>query len=281
MGKSSLLNHLVGEKAAIVTPKPQTTRTRITGIYTDNNVQFVFFDTPGIHLPRTKLGSRMQKIAQEGVSDGDVVLMLFEPSGEFTQVEREMAEGLKGRYAIAAVNKADTVRLGEELAKRVEQIKELGVFEQVLVMSAHTGEGCEQLMEALRKNAVSGPHYFADDVYTDQPERQLVAEIVREKLLLNLREEIPHGTAVEIESFKDRKGGRLVDIDAVIYCEKKSHKGIIIGKEGAMLKLIGSSARQDAQELLGTKINFKLWVKVRENWRDKDNLLKSLGFGAK
>lgn len=278
VGKSSLLNRLVGEKAAIVSPKPQTTRTRITGILTKGPVQYVFTDTPGIHTPRTKLGKRMTKAAGDSAAEGDVVLMLFEPEGALRPVELEMAAALKGKNAFGLVNKADTIRLGEKLAQRKAELEELGVFSRIDIVSAATGEGCEELLEQLAAHAAEGPHFFADDMYTDQPEKQLVAEVVREKLLTNLSEEIPHGTAVEVEKFKERADGKLIDIEVTIFCERKSHKGMVIGKGGAMLKKIATEARTECEEMLGVKVNLQCWVKVREGWRDNENLLNRMGF---
>ena len=279
VGKSSLLNRLVGEKTAIVTHKPQTTRTRITGILTKEPIQYVFIDTPGIHVPRTKLGKHMSKVAEDSVGEGDVTLMLFEPEDALRPVELEMAKALAGKGgAIAAINKADTVQLGEVLMKKAAELESLKIFSEVRVISAASGEGCEELLESLAKHAVAGPHFFADDAFTDQPERQLVAEIIREKLLLHLQEEIPHGTAVEVESFSEREDGKLIDINATIYCEKKSHKGMVIGKGGQMLKQVASEARRDTQEMLGVQVNLQCWVKIRERWRDNENLLEKMGF---
>jgi GTP-binding protein Era len=205
--------------------------------------------------------------------------MLFEPKEPLRPVELEMAESLKtGGAAVAAVNKADPVRLGEDLIQKVEELKALGVFREVFVVSAATGEGCPELLESIARYAAPGPHYFADDAFTDQPEKQLAAELIREKLLLFLQEEIPHGTAVEVERFHERKGGQIIDIDATIYCEKKSHKGIIIGKNGQMLKQIAIAARADCQDLLGTQVNLQCWVKVREKWRDNEAMLGRMGF---
>lgn len=280
VGKSSLLNRLVGEKTAIVTQKPQTTRTRITGILTQGPVQYVFFDTPGIHQPRTKLGGRMVKAVQDSVSDGDVALMLFEPQGALTPAETELVESLRGCNAVAAINKADTVKQGLDLAARREELLALKAFDDVLVVSAQSGEGCDALLEKLAAYALEGPHYFADDMYTDQPEKTMAAEVIREKLLLFMQDEIPHGTAVEVESFKEREGGKIIDIEANIICERKSHKGMIIGKGGAMLKQIATAARQDIEAFMGVKINLKCWVKVREHWRDNENALGRMGFGG-
>ncbi len=282
VGKSSLLNLLVGEKAAIVTPKPQTTRTRVTGILTKGAVQFVFLDTPGFHTPRTKLGQRMTRAVTGALSDVDAAVMVLEPGEGFTEAEAELIDGIKsaGIGAVAVVNKIDTVKDSAALAARVAEIEKLDVFARVLKTSAVEGTGAEELLGAIAGYAEDGPHYFPDDAYTDSPERELVAEILREKLLFFMSDEIPHGTAVEIDKFKEREGAPIIDIDAVIYCEKKSHKGMIIGKGGQMLKKIASAGRKDAEEMLGCKVNLQCWVKIREDWRDNDRLLDSMGFKA-
>lgn len=279
VGKSSLLNHLVGEKVAIVTHKPQTTRTRITGILTKEPVQYVFFDTPGIHNPRTRLGKRMAGTAQMSIGDGDVALMLFDPFAPINEAETQCIKAIAASsvYALAAVNKTDKAA-PEQVETRRQEILQLGAFRQALAISAATGDGCDVLLQVLAQQAAVGPHFFEADDYTDQPEKVLVAEIIREKLLLNLREEIPHGTAVEIERFKEREDKALLDIDAVIYCEKKSHKGMVIGKGGQMLKKVASEARADCEALLGVKVNLQCWVKIKDGWRDDDRVLNSLGF---
>ena len=279
VGKSSLLNRLVGEKVAIVTPKPQTTRTRITGILTEGCVQYVFYDTPGIHRPRTRLGQRMYKTATDSFSGGDAVLLVTEPFGPLNEVETESiaAFAAAGTGAVAVVNKAD-VAAPAKLAARRKELEDTGVFYKVLCVSARSGDGCEELLACLAAQAAEGPHFFDADYYTDQPEKQLVAEIVREKILMHMQQEIPHGTAVEIESFKERTDKPIVDISAVIYCERKTHKGMIIGKEGKMLKTIASEARADCEELLNTRVNLQCWVKVKNDWRDDERILNSLGF---
>ncbi|MGD9559861.1 MAG: GTPase Era [Oscillospiraceae bacterium] len=280
VGKSSLLNRLVGEKAAIVTPKPQTTRTRVTGILTDGPLQYVFLDTPGIHAPRTKLGRQMEKTTAESVAEGDVTLMLFEAGKPMSEVEANMAASLKkGGNCLAAINKIDAQNNLAIIEEKKQELKALGLFKEIYLISAMTGEGCEALLQGIGAFAVEGPHFFADDLYTNQPEKQLVAEIVREKLLLNLQEEIPHGTAVEVERFHERESGRVVDITVTIYCERKSHKGMIIGKGGKMLKKIATEARQDCEKLLGAKVFLECWVKVRESWRNDEAMMKNMGFG--
>ena len=278
VGKSSLTNRLVGEKVAIVTSKPQTTRTRITGIVTRGPVQYVLLDTPGVHIPRTKLGERMSKTATDSVAEVDVSLMLFEPYGEFTEAELAMVRALKGGPAVALINKTDTLKRQEDLAARTEQIRALGVFDKVLAASVKADEGCEALFEVLAAYGVEGPHYFDDDAYTDMPEKALVSEILREKMLLFLHDEVPHGIAVTVERFKERADKDLIDIDVNIYCERKSHKGMVIGKGGQMLKKIASAARADCEEFLGAKVNLQCWVKVKDDWRDSDFLLNDFGF---
>lgn len=281
VGKSSLLNRLVGEKVAIVTAKPQTTRTRVTGILTRGAVQYVFLDTPGIHRPRTRLGERMKKTAEDCVAEVDVSVMLFEPYGDLTEPERALMERLRasGAPALAAVNKTDTLKDKADLAARMALLEKTGVFAQALPVCAADGAGCGALLEAIGRYAAESPHYFPDDAYTDLPEKALVAEILREKLLLHLRDEIPHGTAVTVERFHERPDGALVDIDVNIYCEKKSHKGMIIGKGGAMLKAIATETRVECEEFLGVRVNLQCWVKVKDDWRDNEFLLNHLGFG--
>ena len=266
VGKSSLTNYLVGEKVAIVTKKPQTTRSRITGVITKGPVQYVLMDTPGIHAARNKLDARMTQ-------------MLFEPAGEFTDAELTMVKALqKGGPAIAVINKVDLLDSFAALEARKKQLEEFGCFDHIVTISAKDGTGCDELFAMLKPYGNEGPHYFDDDAFTDMPEKELVAELVREKALLFLREEVPHGIAVVVERFKERPDKDLIDIDVDIYCERKSHKGMIIGKGGQMLKKIASAARMDIEELLGVKVNLQCWVKVREDWRDNELQLNSLGF---
>ena len=279
VGKSSLTNHLVGEKVAIVTQKPQTTRNRITGIITKGPVQYVLLDTPGIHKPRNRLDSRMTQTAAASLKDVDVTLMLFEPAGAFTDSELNMVEALrKAGPAIAVINKVDLLTDFAALEARKKQVETFGVFDSVTAVSAKDGTGCEALFPLLGAYANPGPHYFDDEAFTDMPEKELVAELVREKALLYMRDEIPHGIAVTVESFKERPDQDLIDIQVEICCERKSHKGMIIGKGGQMLKKIASAARLDCEELLGARVNLQCWVKVREDWRDNEQLLNSLGF---
>ena len=279
VGKSSLTNYLVGEKVAIVTQKPQTTRSRITGVITKGPVQYVLMDTPGIHAARNKLDARMTQTAAASLKDVDVTLMLFEPAGELTDSELTMIKALqKGGPAVAVINKVDLLDNFAALEARKKQVEEFGCFDHIVTISAKDGTGCDDLFALLKPYGNEGPHYFDDDAFTDMPEKELVAELVREKALLFMREEIPHGIAVVVERFKERPDKDLIDIDVDIYCERKSHKGMIIGKGGQMLKKIASAARMDIEELLGVKVNLQCWVKVREDWRDNEQLLNSLGF---
>ena len=279
VGKSSLTNYLVGEKVAIVTKKPQTTRSRITGVITKGPVQYVLMDTPGIHAARNKLDARMTQTAAASLKDVDVTMMLFEPAGEVTDAELTMVKALqKGGPAIAVINKVDLLDNFAALEARKKQLEEFGCFDHIVTISAKDGTGCDELFAMLKPYGNEGPHYFDDDAFTDMPEKELVAELVREKALLFLREEVPHGIAVVVERFKERPDKDLIDIDVDIYCERKSHKGMIIGKGGQMLKKIASAARMDIEELLGVKVNLQCWVKVREDWRDNELQLNSLGF---
>jgi GTP-binding protein Era len=277
VGKSSLTNLLVGEKVAIVTPRPQTTRTRITGVVTRGPIQYVLLDTPGVHKARSRLGERMDKTSADAVSDVDVTMMLFEPEGELNESEQALLAAIRGP-AIAVINKVDLVSAGEVLDARKKELEALGRFSAVYTVSALAGTGCEALFSVLAQYAQPGPHYFDDDAYTDMPEKELVAELVREKALLFLRDEIPHGLAVVVESFKEREGQDLVDIQLNIYCERESHKGMIIGKGGAMLKKIASAARADCEAFLGCRVNLQCWVKVKPDWRNSEFLLNSFGF---
>ena len=279
VGKSSLTNYLVGEKVAIVTQKPQTTRSRITGVITKGPVQYVLMDTPGIHAARNKLDARMTQTAAASLKDVDVTMMLFEPAGELTDSELTMIKALqKGGPAVAVINKVDLLDNFAALEARKKQVEKFGCFDHIVTISAKDGTGCDDLFALLKPYGNEGPHYFDDDAFTDMPEKELVAELVREKALLFMQEEIPHGIAVVVERFKERPDKDLIDIDVDIYCERKSHKGMIIGKGGQMLKKIASAARMDIEELLGVKVNLQCWVKVREDWRDNEQLLNSLGF---
>ncbi len=277
VGKSSLTNRLVGEKVAIVTSKPQTTRTRITGVVTRGAVQFVLLDTPGVHKARNKLGLRMDKTAGDAVADVDVTMMLFEPYGELNESEMALLGEIRGP-AIAVINKTDLVKAPEDLEARKQQLEALGKFRAVYCVSVRGDQDCDALFPALEQYAQAGPHYFDDDAYTDMPEKELVAELIREKALLFMRDEVPHGLAVVVESFKERPGQDLVDIQVNIYCERESHKGMVIGKGGAMLKRIASAARADCEDFLGCRVNLQCWVKVKPDWRDNEFLLNNFGF---
>ena len=278
VGKSTLTNALVGEKVAIVSNKPQTTRNRITAIVNRGDTQLVLMDTPGFHKPRTRLGDYMVNVVKESVADVDCVLLLVEPVVAIGPQEEELIQRIRqgGVPAILVINKIDTVdkaRLLEVMALYAQAYD----FDAILPLSAKTGDGLEELMTELDKYAAEGPHFFPEDMITDQPERQICAELVREKLLQCLDKEIPHGTAVEVTRFSERDNG-IVDLEVTIFCEKDSHKGIIIGKKGAMLKKIGELARLDIEEFLGTKVYLQTWVKVKENWRDSVGLLRNFGF---
>ena len=279
VGKSSLTNYLVGEKVAIVTKKPQTTRSRITGVITKGPVQYVLMDTPGIHAARNKLDARMTQTAAASLKDVDVTMMLFEPAGEFTDAELTMVKALqKGGPAIAVINKVDLLDNFAALEARKKQLEEFGCFDHIVTISAKDGTGCDELFAMLKPYGNEGPHYFDDDAFTDMPEKELVAEVIREKALLFMRDEIPHGIAVVVERFKERPGTDLIDIDVNIYCERESHKGMVIGKGGAMLKKIASAARADCEEFLGCRVNLQCWVKVKSDWRDNEFLLNNFGF---
>ena len=279
VGKSSLTNLLVGEKVAIVTSKPQTTRTRITGVITRGPLQYVLLDTPGVHKAHNKLGKRMDKTASDSIADVDVSMMLFEPYGALNESEMALVEALhRSGPAFAVINKTDLVKEPADLETRKAELKALGVFDEIYTISVRNKEGSEELFDALSRYAVEGPHYFDDDAYTDMPEKELVAEVIREKALLFMRDEIPHGIAVVVERFKERPGTDLIDIDVNIYCERESHKGMVIGKGGAMLKKIASAARADCEEFLGCRVNLQCWVKVKSDWRDNEFLLNNFGF---
>jgi len=280
VGKSSLMNLILGEKIAIVTQKPQTTRTSITGILTKGATQFVFMDTPGIHTPRTKLGERMVKTSHKTIADVDLAVMIFEPYGDLNEAELSLVDSIKKNKipAIAVINKKDTLKKAADLDVQVKKLEEIGVFDKVVATSAKDNDCVDELLSVIDSYAMEGPHYFEEDAITNMPEKVIVSEIVREKLLLNLFEEIPHGTNVEVEKFKERKGKNMVDISVVIYCERKSHKGMIIGKQGAMLKKISSQARADIEQFLGAKVFMECWVKVKEDWRDSNYILNDFGF---
>ena len=278
VGKSTLTNCLVGEKIAIVSNKPQTTRNRICGIVTKGDIQYIFVDTPGYHRPRTKLGDYMVNIAKNSIVDVDLTVLVVEPIPSVGPQEMELIEQIKSRKcpAILAVNKIDTVEK-DRLLEVIAAYSEHAPFAAIIPISAKTGDGVDALLCECAKFAVDGPFLFPEDLTTDQPERQVMAEIIREKLLWCLDKEIPHGTAVEITKFSERDNG-IIDIDATIFCEKSGHKGIIIGKKGEMLKKISSMARVDCERFMGTQVYLTTWVKHKENWRDSDFLVRNFGY---
>ena len=278
VGKSTLTNALVGEKIAIVSHKPQTTRNRICGIFSRGETQFVVMDTPGFHKPRTKLGDYMVGVVEESVADVDAAFLLVEPIANIGQQEEALLAQMKAARvpAVLVINKIDTVEK-EELLSVIACYSKAHDFAAVVPISAKTGEGVEALIDEAEKFARPGPHLFPEDSVTDQPERQIMAEIIREKLLWCLDREVPHGTAVEITRFSERDDG-IIDLDATIYCEKASHKGIIIGKHGDMHKKISTMARTDCERFMGTKVYLQTWVKVKENWRDSDFLIRNFGY---
>lgn len=278
VGKSTLVNYLVGEKIAIVSNKPQTTRNRICGIVTKNETQFVFVDTPGYHRARTKLGDYMVNVARDSIADVDLTVLVVEPIASIGAQEEGLIQKIKGSKcpAVLAINKIDTVEK-DQLLEIIALYSATEVFDAIIPISAKTGDGVELLLQQCANYAQESCFLFPEDVTTDQPERQVMAEIIREKLLWCLDKEIPHGTAVEITTFSERDSG-VIDIDATIYCEKASHKGIIIGKQGAMLKKISSMARVDCEKFMGTKVYLTTWVKVKENWRDSDYLVRNFGY---
>ena len=279
VGKSSLTNALVGEKVAIVSNKAQTTRNRIYGVANRDDTQYILLDTPGLHKPKSALGDYMVKVVTSSLSDVDCALLLVEPIAHVGGPELALIERIKEERlpAILCINKIDTVEPAELLPVIAAYNEAWDGFDAIIPISAHTGSGLDDLMHELRKYASEGPQLFPDGQTSDQPERQVVGEIVREKLLLCLDKEIPHGTAVEITRFSERDSG-VIDVDATIYCEKASHKGIIIGNQGAMLKKISSLARTDMEKFMGTKVYLETWVKVKENWRDNVNYVRSFGY---
>ena len=279
VGKSSILNRLLGEKIAIVSPKPQTTRTRIMGVLTDGAIQLVFTDTPGYHKPKTKLGEKMVKAVGEGIRDVDACLLVVEPKGEIREEELTLIKKLKNEDipAVLAINKVDTIENKEELLARILEFSRLYNFNSIVPVSALDGNGLQDLLKELKALSFPSQHLFPDDTLTDQPEKVIAAEYIREKILKYTDKEIPHGTAVAIERFKERTDSDILDIDATIYCERESHKGIIIGKNGAMLKRISTKARIDMEKFFDCKVNLKCWVKVKEDWRNREGLIHNFG----
>ena len=282
VGKSTLMNRLIGQKIAITSNKPQTTRNRIQTVYTCDQGQIIFLDTPGIHKAKNKLGEYMVNVAERTLREVDVILWLVEPSTFIGAGERHIAEQLKKAKTpvILVINKTDTVKR-EEILVFIDTYRKLYDFDEIVPVSALNGDNTDTLIEQIFKYLPYGPQYYDEDTVTDQPMRQIVAELIREKALRCLDEEIPHGIAVSIDQMKERKDGGICDIDATIICEKDSHKGIIIGKQGAMLKKIGSAARYEIERMMDMKVNHKLWVKVKKDWRDSDYLIKNFGYDKK
>ena len=278
VGKSTLTNYLVGEKIAIVSNKPQTTRNRICGIITRGDTQFVFVDTPGFHKPKTKLGDYMVNVTKNSIADVDLTVLIVEPIASVGQQEQVLIQQLQASRCpiVLAINKIDTVEK-ENLLSVIDAYSKETQFAAIIPISAKTGDGVDALLAECKKYSVESPFLFPEDITTDQPERQVMAEIIREKLLWCLDREVPHGTAVEITKFSERENG-IIDIDATIFCEKASHKGIIIGKHGDMLKKVSSMARMDCEKFMGTRVYLTTWVKVKENWRDSDFLVRNFGY---
>ncbi len=279
VGKSSLLNRMLGQKVAIVTQKPQTTRTKIMGVLTKGETQLVFTDTPGYHRPKTKLGEKMIKAVGEGISGIDAALFVTEPEGDIRETELELLKRLKAEKApvVLAINKIDTVKQKELLMEKILKFTSEFDFEAVVPVSALKEENIDLLLGELEKLAYESVHFFPDDTLTDQPERVLAGEIIREKMLLLLDKEVPHGVAVSIEKMRERPTGGIMDVEATIYCERESHKGIIIGKKGDMLKKISTRARTDMENFFQCKINLQCWVKVKEGWRNREGLIHNFG----
>lgn len=277
VGKSSILNRLLGTKIAIVSSKPQTTRTKITGILTEGNDQLVFIDTPGLHKPKNVLGENMVKAVREGMADVDCCALVVEPDEKIAPAELEFIERFKKTKtpAVLVINKIDTIKDKSQLLAVISKYSELFEFDAVLPVSARTGDGMAELKQKFFDYRQESVHFFDDEALTDQPERVIASELIREKLLYNLDKEIPHGLAVDIELFDERED--IINLSAVIYCERESHKGIIIGKQGAMLKKVGSSARYELEKFFGCKINLKLWVKVKEGWRNRAGSVHNFG----
>lgn len=280
-GKSSLLNALVGEKIAAVSSKPQTTRTKITGVLTKGDTQFVFIDTPGMHKAVNKLSEHMLKTVDQSVADADIIIMMCDCTKKISPNETNLIQGFKKNDKVLLVlNKTDLLESKNELIEKLAQYSALYDFAEVIPVSVLQGDGLDIVMQALEKLAVNGPHYFPDDKFTDQPEKVLMAEMIREKALINLSEEVPHGIAVTIEqvSERDTKDGEpIMDVTATIFCERNSHKGILIGKGGSMLRKIGSEARQELEDFFRIRVNLQCWVKVKEGWRNKESTIKNFG----
>ena len=282
VGKSTLMNHLIGQKIAITSKKPQTTRNKIQTVYTCEDGQLIFLDTPGIHKAKNKLGEYMVNVAEQTLKDVDVIMWLVEPTTYIGAGEKHIAEQLEKTNlpVILVINKVDTVKK-EDILQVIDNYRKLYDFAEIIPASALRGQNTKDIVDSLFKYMPYGPMFYDEDTVTDQPQRQIVAEVIREKALHALDEEIPHGLAVTIEKMRERKGSQIVDIEATIICERDSHKGIIIGKQGSMLKKIGSNARYEIEKMLEQKVNLKIWVKVRKDWRDSDTLMKNFGYNKK
>lgn len=282
VGKSTLMNHLIGQKIAITSKKPQTTRNKIQTVYTCEDGQIIFLDTPGIHKAKNKLGEYMVNVAEQTLKDVDVILWLVEPTTYIGAGEKHIAEQLQKTSlpVILVINKVDTVKK-EDILQVIDNYRKLYDFAEIIPASALRGQNMKDIVNSLFKYMPYGPMFYDEDTVTDQPQRQIVAEIIREKALHALDEEIPHGIAVTIEKMRERKGQHIVDIEATIICERDSHKGIIIGKQGSMLKKIGSNARFEIEKMLEERVNLKIWVKVKKDWRDSDTLMKNFGYNKK
>ena len=279
VGKSTLLNRILGEKLTIISGKPQTTRNKIQLIYTDENMQAIFLDTPGIQTPKNKLGDYMLKVSMSTLNEVDVITYIVDTTEEIGKLDSEIIEKLKlvNTKIILLINKIDKIS-SDKVNELVEMYSKVGIFEEIIPISALNGDNVEGYLTSLKNNLPEGPMYYDKDSVTDQPIRQIVQELIREKALINLSDELPHGIAITIEKFKERQDKNLIDIDATIIVEKKSHKGMVIGKKGSMIKKIGTDARIDIEQLLDAKVNLKLWVKIDEEWRNKDSRLRYLGY---
>ncbi len=279
VGKSSILNKLLGTKIAIVSSKPQTTRTKIMGVLTEGETQLVFTDTPGYHKPHNKLGEKMNQAVGDSIGGVDACLFVVESKGDIKKGEYELIEKFKKLKVpvILAINKIDMIKDKEELLERIVELNKLFDFEAIVPVCASTGEHIDELVDEMKKLAFDSPHFFPDDTLTDQPERVLAAEIIREKILRLMDKEVPHGVAVSIEKMRERDNQDILDIEAIIYCERESHKGMVIGKKGSMLKKISTYARQDLENFFGIKVNLQTWVKVKEDWRNREGLIHNFG----
>lgn len=279
VGKSSILNKIMGTKIAIVSSKPQTTRTKIMGVLTEGDIQLVFTDTPGYHKPHNKLGEKMNQAVGDSIGGVDACLFAVESKGDIKKGEYELLEKFKNLKVpvILAINKIDMIKDKEELLERIVQLNSLFDFEAIVPVCASTGEHIDELVDEMKKLAFDSPHFFPDDTLTDQPERVLASEIIREKILRLMDKEVPHGIAVSIEKMRERDNQDILDIEAIIYCERESHKGMVIGKKGSMLKKISTYARQDLESFFGIKVNLQTWVKVKEDWRNREGLIHNFG----